>query len=109
MIETSIGFAGDLVPLVLNGSKTLTYRIGDKYSFLKLGDEINVRNSLTEKVFGRVRIIEKGWTTFKDLPIDRKGYELYSSKEEQRETFERYYGKINDEDKVLILGFRLLK
>lgn len=104
-----MGFAENLVPLVLNGSKTLTYRIGNKYSFLELGDEIEVRDSSTDKIFGQVKIIEKGLTAFKDLPIDRKGHEVYESKEKQKEIFEKYYGKVKDEDKVLILGFRLLK
>jgi hypothetical protein len=104
-----MGFAKNLVPLVLSGAKTLTYRLGNKYAFLEIGDEINVKNSSTDKIFGRVKIIEKDWTTFKDLPIDRKGHEAYKSKAKQRQTFEQYYGKINDKDKMLVLRFRLIK
>lgn len=104
----AIGFAEDLVSLVKNGSKTLIYRLGDKYDFLEVKDRISVKDSSTEKVFGEIEITEKSTTTFKDLPIDRKGHEKYLSKEAQRKTFERYYGKVEDDDKIIILGFRLL-
>ena len=85
--DISIGFASNLVPLVLDGSKTLTYRIGDKYDFLKVGDEIDVRDSSNDNVFAKVRIIEKDYTTFSNLPINRAGHEVYSSKQVQRDTF----------------------
>lgn len=107
--NTSIGFAANLVPLIIDGSKTLTYRIGDKYDFLKVGDEIDVRDSSNDKVFARVKIVEKDYTTFADLPIDRIGHEVYSSKQEQRDTFEKYYGEVRDEDRILILGFNLIQ
>ena len=50
MSNKSIGFAKGLVPLVLNETKTLTCRLGDKYDFLKPGVEIDVRDSSTDKV-----------------------------------------------------------
>ncbi len=106
---TSIGFASNLVQLILNGTKTLTYRVGDKYEFLNIGDEIDVRNSSNQKVFAKVKIIEKRYTNFADLPINRVGHEVYSSKQEQRDTFELYYGNIHDEDKILILGFTVVE
>lgn len=107
--DISIGFAPNLVPLILNGSKTLTYRIGDKYDFLQVGNEIDVRDSSNDKVFAKVKIIEKGYTTFADLPIGRAGHEVYSSKQEQRNTFEKYYGEVKNNDKVLILGFTVIE
>lgn len=107
--QISIGFAANFVPLILNGSKTLTYRIGDRYDFLEIGDEIDIKDSSNEKVFGRIKITEKSYTTFEDLPIDRKGHEVYKSKLEQRETFEKYYGQVDDKDKMLILGFELIQ
>jgi len=104
----AIGFAENLVHLIKSGSKILTYRLGDKYDFLKVGDVINVKDSSTGEVFGEVEITEKSSTAFKDLPIDREGHEKYSSKEEQRKTFEKYYDKVRDEDKIIILGFKLI-
>jgi hypothetical protein len=105
----SIGFAPNLVPLIQKGTKTLTYRIGNKYAFLSVGDTIPVRNSSTNEIFADVEITEKSYTTFADLPIDRLGHEVYSSKEEQKETFEKYYEAVNDKDKILVLGFKVLK
>lgn len=106
--DKSIGFAPNLVPLVQNGSKTLTYRLGDKYDYLRVGDVIGVRNSDTDEVFGMVEIVEKGWTTFGELPTDRIDHEIYGSKDEQKATFKKYYGKdLSDEDKILVLGFKL--
>jgi len=106
---TSIRFAPNLVPLILNGTKTLTYRIGDKYDFLKIGSEIDVSDSSNNKVVAKVKINEKDYTTFVDLPIDRVGHEIYSSKKDQRDTFEKYYGEVKDEDKILILGFTVIE
>lgn len=106
----AVGFAPDLVPLIKNGSKTLTYRVGDKYKFLKVGDKVPLMDSSTGEVFAEVEVTEKSQTNFGWLPIDRKGHEIYQSKIEQRETFEKYYGKvITDNEKMLILGFRVLK
>lgn len=108
--DVSIGFASNLIPLILNGSKTLTYRIGSKYSFLTVGDEIMLKDSKTEKKFAKVKITERSLTTFKELPIDALGHEVYSSKDEQRKTFEKYYGKrINNSEKILILGFKMIQ
>lgn len=109
-IIKTIGFAPELIPLVQEESKTLTYRLGDKYDFLKIGDTIQVDDSLTGIVFGEVVITEKSQTTFGLLPIDRKGHEIYLSKEEQREVFAGYYGRaIEDNDRIIVLGFLLLK
>lgn len=108
--DKSIGFAPNLVSLINDGTKTLTYRLGDKYDFLKVGDLIDVRNSEDDRVFAQVEIIEKYWTMFKNLPIDRNGHEVYSSKNEQKETFKKYYGKdLVAEDRILILGFKVIK
>jgi hypothetical protein len=107
--DISIGFASNLVPLVVEGLKTLTYRIGGKYDFLKIGDEIDVRDSSSDKVFARVKIIEKDYSTFAELPIDRAGHEVYSSKQEQHDTFVKYYGEVKNEDRILILGFTVIE
>lgn len=104
-----IGFAPDLVPLIENGTKTLTYRVGNKYDYLKVGDKIKFKNSESDEIVGELEIIEKSWTTFKDLPIDRQGHEIYPSKQIQRDTFKKYYKQdIEDNMPILVLGFKLL-
>lgn len=107
-MKNNIGFAKNLIPLILNGSKTLTYRLGDKYDFLKVEDEIDVRDSSSRKIIGRIKITEKEHAVFKNLPINRKGHEEYKTKRELKRTFEKYYGKVNENDKVIILSFKLI-
>ncbi len=107
-IKKEIGFATELVPLVKNHTKVLTYRLGNKYDFLKVGDVVDTYDSVTGEVFGRLRITKKEKTIFKELPIDRIGHEVYPSKDGQRRVFEKFYGEIKDEDLFIILGFELL-
>ena len=60
--------------------------------------------------FAELEIIDKHWTSFGDLPLDREGNVAYQSKEQQRIVFEGYYGKeVKDSDRVLVLGFRIVQ
>lgn len=106
----NIGFAHDLVNPILDGSKTLTYRLGDKYDTLTLGDEVNVMDSLNNNLFAKVRITNKYWTTFGELPFNINGHEKYLSKEEQRNVFSKYYGRLlADSEQMLVLEFKVVK
>lgn len=108
--DKTIGFAPDLVPLVLDGSKTLTYRLGDKYDFLKVGDRILTDNSGTGKVFAELEITHKEKGTFGTLRDDREGHEMYRSSEERRATFEKYYKRpVSDDEPAIILGFKVIR
>lgn len=105
-----LGFAGELVPLLKDGSKTLTYRLGLKYDFLQKGDTLLAEDSSTHLPFAEIEIVGVTKTSFIDLPIDRQGHECYSSKEEQRQTFERFYKRtILDDDPVIIIEFKVLR
>lgn len=105
-----IGFASDLVPRVLKGSKTLTYRLGDKWSFLEVGDTIQTEDSSSNKVFAELEIISKEVGTFGTLRDDREGHEEYRSLEERRATFEKYYKRpVTDAEPALILGFKVIR
>lgn len=106
--RTSIGFADDLIPLIQNHTKTFTYRIGNKYDFLCPGDIIDVRSDPSGDIVGKIKIINTSFTTFKELPIDRVGHEIYLSKEAQRSVLETYYGKVTDNDKILVLEFEVV-
>lgn len=102
-----LGFAPQLVPLVKSGRKTMTYRLGDKYTSVKPGDVLPVKNSGDGKLFGQVIISNISTTTFKELPINRNGHEGYASKDEQRAKFEIYYGRsVVDEEPVIILEYK---
>lgn len=104
-----ISFASDLIPLILNGSKTLTYRLGDKYASLNVGDMLNIRDSSSDMIFAIAEVTEKSTVPFGELPIDRKGHEVYPSKDAQRKIFKQYYGRdIEDDELMLVLGFRII-
>ena len=108
--QVILGFAEELVPLVKDGSKTLTYRLGFKYDFLQNGDTFLIENSATHIPFAEIEIIRTIKTSFIDLPIDRRGHETYSSKEEQRQTFERFYKRtVLDNDPAIIIEFKVLR
>lgn len=105
-----LGFANELVPLVKDGSKTFTYRLGHKWGFLKKGDILSIENTSTHLPFAEIEIVEVSGTLFADLPIDRLGHEHYSSKEDQRKIFETYYQKpVLDSDPVLVIEFKVLR
>lgn len=106
----TIGFAPNLVPLVLNGSKTLTYRLGNKYDFLQVGDRILTDNSGTGKVFAEIEITHKEKGTFGTLRDDREGHKIDRSPEERRATFQKYYKRpVADDEPAIILGFKVIR
>lgn len=108
--DNVIGFAPELVPLVLSGEKTLTYRLGDKYSFLQVNDRILTKNSKTGRVFAELEIVSRETGTFANLRDDRDGHEMYRSTDERRKTFEKYYGReVYDDETAIILGFKVVK
>ncbi|MBI5530545.1 MAG: ASCH domain-containing protein [Candidatus Doudnabacteria bacterium] len=109
-MNKEIGFAPDLVKLVKSGEKTKTYRLGNKYDFLNPGDVIPTKNSESGEVFAELKITNKAYTTFKDLPLNNSGHEIYGTKEEQRNLFEKYYGrKVEDDEFVIVLSFEVTK
>ena len=108
--QVILGFAKQLVPLVKDGSKTLTYRLGEKYTFLKSGDRLMVEDSSTHTPFAEIEIVGVSKMAFADLPIDRHGHEVYASKSEQRKVFEGFYKRtVDDTEQVLIIEFKVLR
>jgi len=106
----TISFASNLVPLILDGSKTLTYRLGEKYASVEIGDILSTKDSSTGEVFAKIEITLKEKGTFATLRDDREGHEVYRTPEERRATFERYYNRpVSDDEPVIILGFKLLR
>lgn len=104
-------FHPSLVPLMSDGTKNLTYRLDDDgLDYLTVGDVVKAENSATGEVFAELEITSLEWTTFGGLPTDREGNVRSASKEKQRETFKGYYGReITDDERALILGFRVLQ
>ncbi len=106
----TIGFAKQLVSRVKEGTKTLTYRLGRKYDFLKVGDRLKAEDSSKHLPFAEIEIMSTTKTSFIDLPIDRQGHEVYASKAEQRKIFEGFYGRsVSDQDDVMIIEFKVVR
>jgi len=105
-----LGFASKLVTLVRSGEKVLTYRLGDKWNFLNVGDTVETKDSGTGEVFGKLEITKKECTTFGELTEDQEGHEKYESVEEKRKSFETYYQRpVEDSEPVTILGFKVVE
>jgi hypothetical protein len=102
-------FQKDLVPLVLNGSKTSTWRAFDDKD-LSVGDNLELRTFETGESFAFVKITSVIEKTFGELTDDDKvGHETFKSDEEMYETYSRYYSTpIGPTSKVKIAHFELI-
>jgi hypothetical protein len=55
-----------------------------------------------------VEITKKYQTTFGELSYEAKGHEKYSSKQEMRDIFKKYYKiDVEDNQEILVLGFKV--
>ncbi len=107
-----IQFAPELTPFIKKDGKIKTYRFGDKYSYLKVGDNVELREYGTDKLISKAIVKSKENMTFNDIPVNLNGHEVYDSKEHMRRVFSSYYKYINreikDDDKFLVFTFDLL-
>ena len=103
-------FRHHLVPLILDGNKTVTWRLFDDKD-LKVGDKLEFIDCESLEKFAETEItkirqkklgkIEQG---------DYKGHEKFKSNEEMLETYKKYYGdKIGWNTVVKIIEFKLLR
>lgn len=105
----TLKFASDLVPLVLSGSKTSTWRFFDDKD-LKVGDDLSLINKDTGKEFSKAIIIDVWEKEFGDVDeTDLDGHESFKSKDEMFETYKRYYGpEITPKSILKVIRFRLI-
>ena len=107
-MKKSLKFEECLVPLVLSGEKTVTWRLFDDKD-LRVGDEIDLINSNTKEVFRRAKLVEireKPLGAITDKDFD--GHEKFESEEKMYETYRKYYGdKVNKDTTVKIIKFKL--
>lgn len=108
MIKT-LKFVPELVPLVLNGSKTSTWRLFEDKNLSK-GDELILINKGTLQEFAKARITEVKELPLKDLgEEDKKGHETFSSLQQMYQTYAGYYNKKVDGNTLIkIIRFKLL-
>lgn len=88
----TIKFAPHLVPLVLSGEKTATWRLFDDKD-LQVGDEVECLNKETGERFGGFTITSVREKPLKDIDdSDYDGHERFGSQEEMFAQYQKYYG-----------------
>ena len=99
----------NLVPLVLSGEKTSTWRLFDDKD-LAVGDELSLINRSTNDEFTKAIITKTEEKKLKDLTTDDfEGHERYESNDEMYKTYKSYYGdKVNENTIVKMIDFKLL-
>ena len=109
-----IQFAPELCRFIRERKKCQTFRYGDKYDYLKVGDNVKIRNVITKGIIGKAIITNKAYKIFSKLPYNNLGsHESYSSKEHQKKVLSGYYTYIGreicDDDPFIIFDFKLVK
>ncbi len=108
-MDKTLKFRKHLVPLVLSGEKTTTWRLFDDKD-LQVGDKVELVNWNTGEVFAKAELInvrEKKFSKITDE--DFVGHKKYKSEEKMYESFRRYYGdKVNKDTIVKIINFELI-
>lgn len=103
-------FKDYLVPLVLNGSKTTTWRMFDDKN-LTAGDELIFVNAATGEEFAKARIVsvrEKKLGEVAEADFE-EGHEKYASRDGMLKEYQKYYGdKVNGDTPLKIIKFELM-
>lgn len=108
--QKTLKFSPDLVPLVLDGSKTSTWRLWDDKD-LQLGDQITLikRPELTPFATAEIiNILEK--PIGKMTEEEKQGHEKFSSDDVMYKTYSNYYQREVKSDTIIkIIFFKLLQ
>ncbi|MFA5954283.1 MAG: ASCH domain-containing protein [Patescibacteria group bacterium] len=103
-------FRAHLVPLILSGSKKVTWRLFDE-KHLQVGDELVFQDSDTGKDFATAEVLgvrEK--TLGKISSFDYQGHEKFHDQEDMLRHYKAAYGERVDLDtKVKIVTFKLVE
>jgi len=104
----TLKFKSNLVPLILNGSKTVSWRLFDDKN-LSNGDNLSFINSETLKEFTKAKVVSVVEKTFDEIwKYGYSGHEIYSSKNEMIAKFTDYYKiPLDGKTKVKIIKFKL--
>lgn len=97
------------MPLVLDGSKTVTWRIFDDKD-LRVGDRLSFVNSATDREFAKAEIITIREKKLGDIAETdfAEGHERYQNQEEMLATYRSYYGNTVDYSTIIkIIRFEL--
>ena len=105
----NLKFAEHLVPLVLSGEKTSTWRLFDDKD-LKEDDNIVLINKVTRERFAHAIIISTKEKKLCELvSSDFEGHEKFESTEKMYEAYKSYYGNmVTPDDIVKIIRFKII-
>jgi hypothetical protein len=105
-----VKFAEDLVPLVLSGNKTSTWRLFDDKD-LSIGDRVELWNKKTLQKFADATLLSVVEKTLGTLTLeDHEGHNPYASNEEMYTSLQQYYEeKIGPNTSVKVIHFELLQ
>ena len=102
-------FFNPLPAMILNGEKTITWRINDEKDIV-VGDVLSFCNRDGQE-FAQARVVrvwEREFGKFTDE--EKSGHERFASDEEMYETYSRYYNmKVTPKTMVKVIKFELLK
>ena len=99
----------NLVPLVLSGEKTATWRLWDDKD-LQAGDTVSFLNSETRAEFAVADLTKVKENKFKDLTKeDWSGHEKFKTDEEMYQSYSEAYGReVAPETPLKIVRFKLI-
>jgi hypothetical protein len=105
----TLKFEPHLVPLILSGEKTATWRLFDDKG-LSSGDRIKFLNSETKEKIAEAKLTAVVEKSFAELTeADWAGHEKFASDEVMYETYARMYKQpINAQTKLKIIKFELI-
>ncbi len=106
--QKTLKFKEHLVPLILSGEKTVTWRLFDDKD-LRVGDKVNLINADSREIFGSAKLTEIKEKPFGEITDeDFDGHEKFESEKEMYETYKKYYGgKLSKDTTVKIIKFKL--
>jgi hypothetical protein len=101
-------FHADLVPLVLSGSKTSTWRLFDDKD-LSVGDALELREFGVNEPFAHAVIDSVVEKHFEEITAsDKSGHEDFESDSQMYDTYSAYYATVvTPQTKLKIIRFRL--
>ena len=106
----TIKFASDLVPLILSGQKTATWRFGDDKN-IQVGDDLEFRDAKSGEVFGHAKVLTVREKKIKDInqaDYD-EGHEQTPKEMTLTQYFKTFYGEAISKESVLkLIKFELL-
>jgi hypothetical protein len=105
-----IKFAPDLVPLILSGEKTSTWRLFDDKA-LRAGDIVEFCNKQTLKKFADAKLVQVIEKPLGELDEeDKRGHEIFINDEEMYSIYSGYYHyTVDRKTLVKVIHFKLLQ